>query len=362
MAAAQGVPEHQLLSSIMMSNGIDPYSGNPLFTIAGSKLTLTGNITTSLSIDLSKDTSTLGTNSNYRLFASYDAGVSDNSVLFSPSLLSPIHQIDASGLGTTATSFTFQAGSMGSVVQAPNVVSTLTGGSGSDVLTAGSVKSTLIAGSGNETLIGGIGNDVLYAGTGINTLTGGGGNDTFVFPSSVAVFQNHAMTTITDFGNGVDVLNLGLLAGNTSSTKPATAIVGSSALGTGFVNTAGALNDSVLLVFNTGQWVDNASAGFVQKTPADIANLFQQSYVITPASGSTPAVTGLQPVVFAKPPSVGAVYFVVSYDPFNGADIWYVNNLAPLTTVTPNEITLVGHLNPTGDLWQALNATGAIVL
>ena len=92
-----------------------------------------------------------------------------------------------------------------------------------------------------------------------------------------------------------------------------------------------------------------------------IAQLFTQTYAI-PASGKNPAAVGVQPVVFATPPTIGATYFVVSFDSVNGADLWMVNNLAPLTTVDQSECLLVGHLSITGNLWSALNSSGAIVL
>jgi hypothetical protein len=219
----------------------------------------------------------------------------------------------------------------------------------------------LTAGSGNETLVGGTGNDTLYAGSGQDSLTGGGGLDTFVFPSSVAVTQNHATTLITDFGNGADVLNLAVLAGDSGTPKAVSPIVGSSARGTGFVNTASAINNSVFLVYNTGQWVDDTASGLTTRTPTQISQLFTQTYPI-PASGKNPATVGVQPVVFATPPTIGAQYFVVSFDTVNGADLWMINNLAPLTSVDPTECLLVGHLSITGNLWSALNSSGAIVL
>ncbi len=360
LVAAQGVSEQTLLRQVMTSSGVSPYGTSPYFSEQHNVLTISGNFAQSLSIDMSTKTSMLGANSSYRLFLSTDGGDTDSSVVFTPAILSGIQKIDASALGANVTSFSFKAGAGGFNVQAPNVPSTLTGGVGPDILSAGNATTTLVAGSGNETLIGGSGTDTFYAGQGLTTMTAGSGADTFVLPSISVFSQFNAMSTINGFGSGTDVLDLALLVGNTGAAKAATATVGSSALGSGFVNTAAAVNGSVFLVFDTGQWVNYSTVSFNTRTATDISNLF---YTATPSQNGVVGPDGLGPVVFAKPPTVGAVYFVIDYNAFNGgADIWYVNNLAPLTTVTQSEITLVGHLAPTGNLWQALNAAGAITL
>ena len=69
------------------------------------------------------------------------------------------------------------------------------------------------------------------------------------------------------------------------------------------------------------------------------------------------------PVVFKKVATTGQTFSVISYDSVNGADIWLIQNLAPLATVTASEISLVGHmdLSSTGNLWTALNTSGSIV-
>jgi hypothetical protein len=117
----------------------------------------------------------------------------------------------------------------------------------------------------------------------------------------------------------------------------------------------------VFLVYNTGQWVDDTASGLTTRTPTQISQLFTQTYTIS-ASGKVPVSLGVQPVVFTIPPTIGVNYFVVSYDSTNGADLWMVNNLAPLASIDPSECVLVGHLSITGDLWSALNTSGSIVL
>ena len=358
--AGQSLPENTLLRQVLTQSGSSPYGANPYFMINGNSLSLTGNVTTAFNLDFSTGLSSSGGNSFYRLFYSLDGGATESSITYNSNLLSKVNYVDATGMASTLKSFTFKSSTSGSTVMAPNVSSSLTGGPGTDTLKSGNVSSVLIAGSGAETLIGGLGNDTLYAGSGKDTLTGGGGLDTFVFPSSVAVVQNHSTTLVTDFGAG-DVLNLAVLAGDSGTPKGITPIVGSSARGSGFISTGAAVNNSVFLVYNTGQWVDDTASGLTTRTPTQIAQLFTQTYTI-PAVGKVPASLGVQPVVFATPPTIGVNYYIVSYDNTNGADLWMVNNLAPLASIDPSECVLVGHLSITGNLWSALNTSGSIVL
>lgn len=357
--AMQGVPELILLSQVMASYGVAPYGTYPYMSETSNVLKISGNFASSFSVDLLQNTSSLGNNANYRLFLTDDGGITVRSTLFTPSILSGIQKVDASGLGTSVTSFTFTAGNMGSNVIAPNVPSVLTGGSGQDTLTAGNATTTLIAGSGNETLIGGSGTNTFKAGPGQTVMTAGTGADTFILSSMNSFSQFEAFVTINGFGTGKDVLDLSILSGNTGTAKPATAIIGSSDLSNGFINMGGAVNNSVFLVNDTGQWVNYSNINFSPRTVIDIQNLF----FTTPNPKGVVGPDGLGPVVFTKAPLLPSVYFVIDYNAYNGgADIWYVNNLAPLTTITSNEITLVGHFNPTGNLWQALTNTGSIVL
>jgi hypothetical protein len=356
--AGQNLPEMTLIRQLLTASGSSPYGSNPYLSINGNKMLVSGNFANSFSLDLTTGLSGLGGSNNFRVYFSTDGGLTESSRLMSSSLLTNVTQVDASGLGALVKSFTFQASPLGSTVTAPNVPSTLYGSAGNDTMIGGNAVNTFVAGSGISNMKGGASNDIFYFGSGSDTATGGGGADTFVYPSNVYIQQNHATSTVTDFGNGADVLNLSLLAGNPGTAKPATPIVGSSARGAGFVNTAAAVNNSVLLVYNTGQWVDTVAGGFTTRTAAQIASLFTQPGTPLADGSATPAV----PVVFAKPSTVGSTYFVISFDLFNGADLFMVNNLAPLTVVDSSEVSLVGHLNLTGNLWQSLNTAGSIIL
>ncbi|MBC6438400.1 MAG: hypothetical protein GDA52_09780 [Rhodobacteraceae bacterium] len=71
-----------------------------------------------------------------------------------------------------------------------------------DVLTGGSGDDSLIGNTGNDTLRGNLGDDTLIGGHGDDVLTGGMNADTFVFSSG------HGNDTITDFADGVDLIQI----------------------------------------------------------------------------------------------------------------------------------------------------------
>lgn len=83
------------------------------------------------------------------------------------------------------------------------------GGGGNDTLLGGSGADRLEGGAGNDTLDGGTGNDILIGGAGNDTLTGGLGADVFAWKLADAGSPGTpAQDYITDFGNGVDKLDL----------------------------------------------------------------------------------------------------------------------------------------------------------
>ena len=79
---------------------------------------------------------------------------------------------------------------------------TLNGTPGDDNLNGGNGKDTLNGGAGNDTLVSGNGADNLRGGLGDDILTGGKGGDIFI----LAVGEG--TDTITDFGDGPDVIGL----------------------------------------------------------------------------------------------------------------------------------------------------------
>ncbi|PKO25031.1 MAG: hypothetical protein CVU35_06235, partial [Betaproteobacteria bacterium HGW-Betaproteobacteria-8] len=105
----------------------------------------------------------------------------------------------------------------------------INGGDGNDIISGGAGNDTLNGGAGNDVLKGGIGNDTLDGGDGDDTLVGGAGNDTMTGGLGADVFEwsladagtagAPALDTVTDFGNGNDLLDLrDLLQGESSSS------------------------------------------------------------------------------------------------------------------------------------------------
>ena len=78
----------------------------------------------------------------------------------------------------------------------------IVGGSGNDWIEGDLGQDLLRGGAGNDTLLGGKGNDKLNGDVGNDELTGGKGADTFILAAEKGT------DTITDFGNGLDLIGL----------------------------------------------------------------------------------------------------------------------------------------------------------
>ncbi len=113
---------------------------------------------------------------------------------------------------------TVRAGFGDDIVLGGNGDDSLTGGSVSlftipsddDYIDGGNGNDRLLGVYGDDTLVGGNGDDRLNGEAGANLLTGGNGNDIFQFgftvPLAPVVFIGQ--DTITDFGDGDDIINL----------------------------------------------------------------------------------------------------------------------------------------------------------
>jgi len=357
--SAKSLPELILTRQVLAAAGEAPFAIFPSYTVNSTSATLGGTFTDAYEMNLATHLSKLGTSGQYKMFLLNSAGTTEQSNQYDASLMPSVINLDASGLSSAIKGFSVTASPLGSIIKAPDAKSTLTGGAGADTLVGGAAADVLTAGAGNDILIGGAGDDELRAGTGNDSLTGGLGKDTFTFPDSNSLLAQGGVTTITDFGNDLDVLNLGVLQGNASKSANVTLIVGSSDRNLGFVSTKSAVNNSVLLVYNTGNWVDTANASLTPRTPAQIADLFTETYSIP----GPPAVTGKRDVTFTKPPILGAIYYVISYEAVNGADLWMVSNFSNVLSVSESEVKLIGHLslNSYGNLWTTLQVAGAVV-
>ena len=355
LVASEGLTPLVLAQQVLDKADLLAYGTAPFISFSGDTASVSGATTGDFSINLATKASSLSAKTNYKLFYSVDGGATDSSAQFTTALLAGVVNVDASQMSGPPKTFTAVASASGSSITAPQgSVATLTGGAGDDTLVGGSDKDVIVGGGGDDVLKGNDGDDAMYAGAGTVTMNGGAGKDTFFMPSAKSLRTSGGVVTIEDFGNGGDVLNLGILNGN---IKPAAAklLVGASSRASGFVDLTKAVNNSVILVSNTGTWVDTAPTGdpevdLARRTEEEIASLFTSN-----ADGT--------PVTFATVPLYASTYYVFSYDALNGADLWMVSNLSDLLNVTANEASLVGHLSlsDNGDLWTALQVSGAIV-
>ena len=363
LAAATGTAPLPLLREILVSASQAPTLLFPFFSFDSNQLSVSGNFTEALQFNLSTLTSQLGTKSNFRVVYTQDNGTSEDSTEVSSATLLDIRHIDASAIASGLTSFSATASALGSELIAPNAPSTLTGGSGNDTLIGGSQADLLTTEAGNDSVFGGDGADTLISSQGANTLTGGLGDDIFVLPSSDLVRTVSNDTVITDFGNGVDVLNLAPLLGRTEEPSAVTPIVGNSNRSSaGFIDLTGLENNSVVLVTNTGDWVDVAATGdnstdLLPRTPVQVAQLFTERYD-SDADGVDDATRAL---TLTAEPTTPQTYVVFTYDPVNGADIWLIDNFTSILSVASTEVQLIGHLNPYADLWVTLTTSGSII-
>lgn len=352
LSAALNKSPTALINSVLTANGVSPYGVTPYASVLNSTMTVSGNLTAAFNFNLALKTSDLGGNSYYRLFVSKDAGTTVNSVSFSSSVLDGVTSLDGSQLPSTLTGFTVVASSSGGTIKAAPVASILKGGQGADTLIGGIGKDVLSAGAGNDLLQGGDGDDELIAGAGYDRLVGEAGIDTFTFPDKLTFTNTSTKTTVADYGYGKDVLNLGPLLGNFDKPKSVTVVSGSGDRASGYVDTSSMVDASVAVVFNTGLWGTSATKDLTPRTAAQIAQLFYKS------TGGAET-----PVVFKTPSTIAQSFAVISYDPTNGADVWLIQNMAPLTTITESEVSLVGHLDlsSSGNLWTMLTSSASIV-
>lgn len=364
LQAAVGQPTLALVRDILVSAGEAPTGSLPFFSYAAGNLTIEGNFTEALEFDLEKFTSKLGTKSNYRTFFTTDGGASENSVEVSAAAISGVRNIDASPIAGGLISFKATSSPLGSQLVAPNAPSTLTGGLGADTLKGGSQTDLLTSGAGNDLLEGGEGNDRLISTQGRDTLTGEAGDDTFTLPVASLGRTVEVFTTIKDFGNGLDLLNLAPILGRQGEPESATAIIGNAdRSSSGFIDLAGLVNNSIILVTNTGNWVDSSGVGdatidLSPRTAVDIAELFTERYD-SDADGISDATRSL---TFETSPTTGQTYIIFSHDPVNGADIWLVDNFTDILSVTSAEVRAIGHLSPYADLWVTLTTEGVILI
>lgn len=344
LTAQRGKVPGLMVRDLLVDSGHSPTSTTPYFSFSDAALTITGSFSDSLFLSLDTGLSQLGTSTNHRIIYSLDNSQTEQSV-FSRSLpLNLITEIDAVGIGPQAKGFSVKAGSLGIKVHSPNV------------------PSSLIGGLGNDVLIGGAANDQLHASAGQDLLTGGAGNDIFTLAEASTYRNLEAFTTISDFGNGGDQISFSKLLGAKTTPKVAKPIVGTADRAAGFADLTAVTHNSIILINNTGQWVDEVPSGnkeidLAPRTADQIAALFTTNI---DADGN--ALESPSPITFKTLPTRSASYVLITFDPVNGADMWLIDNFSNLAEISASEVRLIGTILPTtGDLWVSLN-TNAFLL
>ncbi len=93
----------------------------------------------------------------------------------------------------------------------------LNGAGGDDIVLGGLGNDNLKGGSGDDELIGGAGADKLDGGAGKDYLTGDAGSDMFIFRDALHTPNSAAADFISDFNEGVDLINLRRIDADTST-------------------------------------------------------------------------------------------------------------------------------------------------
>ncbi|MEN9329997.1 MAG: Peptidase serralysin terminal [Pseudomonadota bacterium] len=304
----------------LAAGGLSATGGYAALTRTGNELNLSSDLASDLVWDLSTMTFKLGGTTAFKMFFSEDEGLSGSVAAFSRALATGTTSLDASeAIGKGKVTFT---GSN----EAPNVFK------------APAAGSTAKGGAEADTLIGGAGNDVFTATGGQDMMTGGLGDDTFILGAS-NVYQDRAkpaVTTITDFGSGKDVLDFSRLLNKSVDISALVAVMATrvpSAAGvTPVVLPIPATNGLVTLIENNGAWVEGAGADVVSRsaTEADVAALFGTGKLFSAPTQVTKSV-------------------VITADTRNSADVWLILNNTGVTAITdgtsgPQEVIQIAHL------------------
>jgi len=296
----------------LSAGGLSATGSSMAFFRDGDSLKIYGELAGDLVWRPGTETYTLGGKSAFKVFLSTDGGLTGSLVDFSSKMASGVTTIDASN-----------AVGKGKIL--------LTADPSVPVTFAGPMAGATVVGSvGMDVLRGGSGADVFYLTNDADMVTGGLGDDRFILSAST-VYQNgtNRSATITDFGNGKDVLDFSrLLNKNVDITKlDALLAVGD----TRVVPPLG--NGGVVVVENNGVWTSGSGASLVSRhaTATDVEALFGAGNLLG------------QPTRVMKS-------IVITADTRSSADVWLILNNTNVSEVTaggllqPQEIFHVAHL------------------
>ena len=277
--------------------------------LTGNSISLSGEISSTLKINLDTPILTLGTNKEI------SANTKGSIISLSGSDLSNLSNFDMSLLTGKGTVEFTSTDNKSIVYQASN--------NGDKVTT----------GSGNDKVTGGSGNDFFFGGSGTDTITGGLGNDTFKFNNHNAYLDNSGHVTITDYGTGKDSLDFSQLLGYTKAPKPGTPIV--------IYKTAAQniTNGSVYILEANGRW----ESGNVPITPKhnDIQGLFVGNGITADD-------------VFNNPTGVLRSVLITTDIRRQEADIWLIQNDKDINNVSTDEIHLIGTVQSGSGSWNVV--------
>jgi hypothetical protein len=281
--------------------GLSATGGKTAIAINGDEITLYSDLNAQLTWDLAKGIFKLGATTSFQLFYSPDQGVTGSIARFESDGVRDSHTLDASeATGTGKVVFTGHA-TEDNVFLAPAAGATASGGNGDDVF------------------VGHLGADVFYATSGNDRFTGGFGDDRFVLTTSNVYTSGDNTVSITDFGNGKDVLDLSRLLNKSVDISTLTAILATD------ITPRVMANGGVVLVENNGAWVNGAGATLSSRpaTATDVAALF---------GDANP---------FAAPTKVFKSV-IITADTVSSADVWLVLNSTDVTRITDGTATSAG--------------------
>lgn len=91
----------------------------------------------------------------------------------------------------------------------------LLGMNGEDSMTGSAGVDYMLGGNHDDVIDGGAGNDVIWGGNGADSITGGAGDDLFAYLQAGESGPGHS-DTISDWGDGADMIHLALIDANTA--------------------------------------------------------------------------------------------------------------------------------------------------
>ena len=308
---AAGSTDGRIIDALAAA-GLSATGGGLALSRVGDALKLYGDMADALVLDASTGVYKLGGKTTFKVFYSPDGGLSGSVVDFHTSMVSGVAQVDASSLvGKGKLTFLAHA-TQPITLLGPDAGMVATGSAG-----------------GSDWLVGSTGADTFYLTAGADTVTGGLGDDRFVLPASTVYQMRSQPVTVTDFGNGKDVLDFSrLLNKNVDITKlDALLAVGD----TRVVPPLG--NGGVVVVENNGVWTSGSGASLVSRhaTATDVEALFGAGNLLG------------QPTRVMKS-------IVITADTRSSADVWLILNNTNVSEVTaggllqPQEIFHVAHL------------------